>query len=262
MYFYNFLGYPSLFLDGRDIWTGSSPSDWDDSIAVEITKPSVITLNMTGTYNSSSKTGVINASFRNDSTATITARVYFVITEDSLYHLDPNGHAWHNHLARDFLPDQTGEQVTITPNQTVVKSRNFTLDATWVDTRCYIVAWLQADAPSRRVFQAGEIKMTDLTGIEDITPVEIDHKSVRLLSNPNTDHVKFAIHLCNKEPYQISIYDIQGRLVKVLKGWVMQENETVVWDRKTDNGKKLNAGIYFYLFRSSSYYTEGKIIIQ
>ncbi|MEO0206816.1 MAG: Omp28-related outer membrane protein [candidate division WOR-3 bacterium] len=262
VYFYDFQGYPSLFLDGRDIWTSWSPSDWRDSVEVEMTKPAPVTLTITGSYNPSTNTGTINAAYRNDSTASITARIYFVITEDSLYHPDPNGHAWHNHLARDFLPDQTGEQVTISPSQTVTRSRSFTIDAAWNENKCYIVTWLQADAPSRNVFQAGEVRVMELVGVEENTPVKIDLPWMKLRSNPCTDDVKFTIHLCNRDPYIISIYDIQGQLVRVIRGIASNGTETITWDRNNGSGRKLSSGVYFYKFQSNDYQTGGKIILE
>ncbi|MEO0216576.1 MAG: Omp28-related outer membrane protein [candidate division WOR-3 bacterium] len=256
------MGYPSLFLDGRDIWTSWSPSDWRDSVEVEITKPAPVTLTITGSYNPSTNTGIINAAYRNDSSASITARIYFVITEDSLYHLDPNGHAWHNHLARDFLPDQTGEQVTISPSQTVTRSRNFTIDATWNENKCYIVTWLQADAPSRHVFQAGEVPVMELAGVEENTPVKIDLPWIKILSNPCRDDVKFTLHLRKRDPYTINIYNIQGQLIMAIEGISSNGTETIIWDRKNGSGQRVSAGVYFYTFQSDAYHTGGKIILE
>jgi len=157
--FYGSNSYPSLWIDGVVQWPMST---WRSTIISRMATPSPITQTISGHYNPGTNTGTVYASFRNDSTAAITARVYFVITEDSLYNLDPNGHAWHNRMARDYLPNQLGEVVTINPGNTVIKSRSFTISSQWNENRCYIVAWIQADAPSRNVYQAGEIAVMDL----------------------------------------------------------------------------------------------------
>ena len=257
--FYNFQGYPSLFMDGVDLWPIST---WRPSIVNRMNQPSPITLTIMGDYNPATNNGTVDASFRNDSSAAITARVYFVITEDSLYHVDPNGHAWHNHLARDFLPDQTGETVTISPGETVIKSRSFTINGAWDEDMCYIVTWLQANAPSRNVFQAGEIEVMNLIGVEEVVEVEKVMSTVSLITNPCfSDDIRFSLNLPEHTRYQIEIFDILGRRIGTLNS-ISQNNKEEVSCNLNQGSDNITAGVYLYRFTSNILKTSGKIIIN
>ncbi|MGB7053908.1 MAG: Omp28-related outer membrane protein [bacterium] len=258
--YYTFYGYPSLFADGVDLWPIST---WRPFINSRVNQPSPFTLLMTGNYSASTNTGTINASYQNDSTAAITARVYFVITEDSLYHLDPNGHAWHNHLARDMLPDQTGELVAINPGQVLDISRNFTIDASWNEDKCYIVTWIQADAPSRNVYQAGEVEVMDLVGIEENTLSRVPQSYITLLNNPcSSDNVRFELNVPQGTSYRIEIFDPIGRKIKQYNGMTSNEKEILSCDLSHLQHNRTSAGVYFYRFTSSIHQANGKVIVR
>ena len=259
--FYNFLGYPSLFGDGVDLWPIST---WRPYINSRVNQPAPFTLGMTGNYSASTNTGTITASYQNDSTAAITGRVYFVITEDSLYHQDPNGHAWHNHMARDMLPDETGELVTINPGQTLDISRNFTIDAAWNEEKCYIVTWIQAAAPSRNVYQAGEIEVMDLVvSIEENNNNGIQQWSVTLVNNPSSaDNIRFALSIPQGTPYGIEIFDAIGRKITEINGTILNDREIVSCNLNHDNNSHASAGVYFYRFMSPVHQANGKIIVR
>ena len=258
--FYDFEGYPSLFCDGVDLWPIST---WRPYINNRINKPSVITLTFDGYYNPGLDTGWVSASFRNDSSAAITARVYFVITEDSLYHLDLNGHAWHNRLARDMLPNQTGETVTVNPAETVTLARSFTINALWNENRCYVVSWIQADAPSRDVFQAGEIVLTSLPGVEENSNLTIRNPHVSLINNPClANNVRFSLDLPANTSYQIQIYDILGRSVKTITGNAANGTEEVLCNLNHGHHNRVSTGVYFYRFTSPVIRTIGKIVVR
>jgi hypothetical protein len=254
------MGYPSLFADGVDLWPIST---WRPYINNRVTQPSPFSLVITGDYESANNTGTINASFQNDSTAAITARVYFVITEDSLYHVDPNGHAWHNHLARAFLPDHIGEQVTVNPGQVVDINRAFTIDPSWDENRCHIVTWIQADPPSRNVFQAGEVDIIDLVGIEENKETEIVRANVSLVSNPTSaSNVRFLLGVPQGTQYRLEFFDVAGRNIKTVSGIAANDNEIVHYDLNQGGTARVNAGVYLYRFTSSILNANGKIIVR
>ncbi len=260
--FYIFYGYPSLFRDGFDVWSDSSPGDWRDSVEARMSRPSPVTITTDGYYNPGLDTGWFSASFRNDSSAAFTARVYFVITEDSLYHLDPNGHAWHNHLARDMLTTQIGEQVTINPSETVTITRELDMDPTWVKSHLYIVTWIQRDAPSRDVLQAEEVVLLSLPGVEENTNLEVHEPGVSLVSNPcAAENIKFALDLPENTLYQIDIYDILGRQVMAISG-ISAQGTDVTCNLNQNRLERASSGVYLYRFASPVLNTTGKIIVR
>jgi hypothetical protein len=258
--YYIFYGYPSLFADGVDLWPISTWRPW---LTSRMAQPSPVTLNITGGYDPVTNNGTVTASFQNDSASAITARVYFVITEDSLHHLDPNGHEWHNKLARDILPDETGEVVTIDPGQTVDVTRPFTIDAAWDETRCNIITWIQVDAPSREGLQAGKIKIMDLVGIEEIVVEKLEKSVVTLMNNPcSADHVRFLIELPQGTAYEFEVFDVLGRNVKSLAGITSGDHEILQFALNDEGQNRVSAGVYLYRFVAESETATGKIIVK
>jgi len=260
--FYAFAGYPSLFRDGKDIWAGSSPYDWRDSVVARMAKPSPMTLTITGSYNAGTNTGTISASYRNDSTASVTARFYFVVTEDSLYNLDPNTHAWHNHMGRDFLPDQTGELVTIAAGATATRTRNFTISAAWNENKCAIATWFQRDAPTRDVLQSGHVNIMNLVDVEEGKQVVADVPFARQINNPCSRSANFIIHVLERSEYAISFHDITGRQLRTLSGIASPGDNEISWDLRDMNGERVSAGIYLYRISNPNIHKTGKLIVR
>jgi hypothetical protein len=258
--FYVFYGYPSLFADGVDLWPISTWRPW---LTNRMNTSSPIVLNISGDYDPVTNNGTVNASFYNESANAITARVYFVITEDSLYHLDGNGHAWHNQLARDFLPTEIGEQVTINPAQNVDVSRLFTIDPAWDENRCSIVTWIQEDPPSRDGLQAGKTKIMDLVGIDEIIVHKTARPAVALMNNPcSSDNIRFTVELPQGTEYRIDIFDILGRNVHTCTGISESDRDIVQFDLNQNDNRRVAAGVYLYRFTSQSVNTTGKIIVK
>ena len=98
---------------------------------------------MWGVWSRTQSSGTVYAQFRNDSTATLNGSVYFVVTEDSIYQPTSYGDVWHNHVARDYLPNHLGESVSIPASDSVTLSRDFTLDASWNASMIQFATWLQ-----------------------------------------------------------------------------------------------------------------------
>ena len=258
--FYVFQGYPSLFADGVDLWPIST---WRPFINNRVNVSSPFTLTITGNYDPVNNNGSITASYQNDSSAAITARVYFVITEDSLYHVDPNGHAWHNNLCRDFLPTQTGELFTVNPGQVINVNRDFVIDPSWVENRCRIVTWIQADAPSRNGYQAGKVKLMNLVGIEENNIDIVQNTTVSLVNNPCSAHdIRFLLDVPQGTSYRIDIFDVIGRRVQTITGTTENDREIVRCDLRGSEIGQVSSGVYLYRITSSELNTTGKVIVK
>jgi hypothetical protein len=220
---------------------------------------------MWGDYLPTSGTGTIYAKFRNDSTATISGRIVFVITEDSIYYIAPFD-TIHNHVARDYLPDQNGEVFTIIPNDSVLVNRNFTIPPTWNMDKCEIVTWIQNDSlllpdSTKEIWQAGFKKVSELIGIEDVTH---DHpfSEVKSIPNPCTNGTRFMFNLAKGEQYSIALYDVSGRRIRILNGVATGNEDSIKWDCRDDNGVLVCSGIYFYYFKRNVIHTIGKVVVK
>ncbi len=256
---------PWLWYDGNPDG-GYNPNTWRRKIVNRMNQPSPVTLTMWGDY-AADGSGTVYAKFRNDSTASLNGRIIFVITEDSIYYHARNGDLWHNHVARDYLPDQNGQTVTIASGDSVTISRSFTIQSGWDESKCEIVAWIQSDVlqsdSTKEIWQGGKISITELS----IKEKENNKKSlisnqVNLFPNPCMNSARFEFTMPLGSEYCINIYDVTGREVKTIKARVNRERELVKWNLKDNKGEKVKSGVYFYKFTSRFLNTSGKIVVR
>ncbi len=248
---------PNLILDGTP--RGSGYTSWQSYIVARMNQASPMRLLMWGTYGSGS--GTINARFYNDSTASVTATVYFVITEDSCYYAAPNGDQWHNHVARDYVPNQIGQQVTIPSGDSATVAQYFTIQYGWNVNRCNIITWIQ-NSSTREVYQAGKIKVTDLTAVEENEQDNLVKKEILSLPNPCVNGTKFQFNIGAGTQWKIIIFDVLGRPIQQIDGIGNAQNQIVEWNLKDNKGNRVKSGIYFYRFISAELNSTGKIVVR
>lgn len=221
-------------------------------------------MTISGSYNPSNNQGTVTVSVRNDSTATIAnSRIYVCITEDSLYNADPNGHAWHNHMFRDFLPDQNGDTVTTAAGQTRSVTRSFTINAAWNENHCAVAAWYQQTSGVKDVFQSGWRRVMSLVPIEEMEPAPAPaYPLARLLANPCAAAARLEVSLNAGARYRLAIYDNLGRPVRTSTGATRRDREIISWDLRDDRNQPVSSGVYHYLFTSGAGRASGSIIVK
>ncbi|MDD5529180.1 MAG: kelch repeat-containing protein [bacterium] len=83
---------------------------------------------------------------------------------------------------------------------------------------------------------------------------------IKIYPNPGTKEINFAFN--NKASnVSIDIYDLSGRTVKRLNVSENKGMNTLVWDGRDTNGKKVSTGMYFYNVRGDRISQKGKFII-
>lgn len=256
---------PWLWYDGNP--HGSFQySLWETKIVERMNDPAPVTITMWGYYEINADTGRVYAQFRNDSTDAITGRVIFVITEDSLYYSGPNGDVWHNHVARDYLPTQNGQIVSIPAGDSVTIDQPFSFAANWLRYRCEFVTWIQNDSMTadsvKEIWQGGILKATALTGVEEEKTEEIISEKVTVKPNPCVMSTSFTFSLPSGEDYSINIYDVLGRHVRTLQSIANGGKESAQWDLKNNKGSLVGAGVYFYCFESKTISISGKVVVR
>lgn len=247
---------PNLILDGTP--KGSSYSSWQSYIVTRMNQPAPMRISMWGTYGSGS--GTIYARYYNDSTALVTAYVYFVITEDSIYYVTPYGDQWHNHVARDYVPNQIGQQITIPAGDSATVSQAFTIQSGWNVNRCQIVTWIQNNS-TREVYQAGFKKVTELTAVEESQSKNVISK-VSSIPNPCVNGTKFQFSIDKGIDWKILIFDVLGREIQRFEGNGNGANQVVEWNLLDHNAKRVKSGVYFYRLISSELNANGKIVVR
>ena len=249
------------------LWYDGNPhgsyiyTNWQNLIVNRMNVASPVTITMWGNYNATTRSGTINARFRNDTPYPLAGNVLFVITEDSIQLSTPNGDLWHNHVARDYVPDYIGSAVEIAGGDSLTYSQPFTLLSNWNLNRCEIVTFFQntrlAPDSTKEMYQGSMIKVRDiLSGIEEErNDLPIGSHSVQVLPNPGVSETRFAFTLPTGNRYKINIFDVSGRTVKTLNGVAGGKRELV----KCELNK---AGVYFYHFESEVVNSTGKIVIK
>jgi len=255
---------PWLWYDG-DKHGSYTYSTWQSKIVNRMNQASPVTITMGGEYSPTDGSGTIYAQFRNDSTATINGRVIFVITEDSLYYAAPNGDNWHNHVARDYLPNQNGQTVSIPAGNSVTVSQPFTIQSGWNVDKCEIVTWIQNDVmqpdTTKEIWQAGMIKVTNI-GIKETNHREISTRAVNPIPNPCVEGTRFVFSLPEGVEYRINLFDVTGRRIRTLKGTATGNTESVKWQLRDDKGSLVGSGVYLYRFESDRINTTGKVVVR
>jgi hypothetical protein len=256
---------PWLWYDG-DQHGAYQYSTWQSKIATRMAQDAPVTITMWGDYTQTDGTGTINVQYRNDSTATLIGNAVIVITEDSLYYAGPNGDVWHNHVARDYIPSQIGQSVTIAAGDSTTISYPFTIQSGWNENKCDILAWIndtqyQSDS-TREVWQGGIKHVMDLIGIEEHESEVASLENIVVAPNPCEQRTSFLFELPVNTQYWIDVYDVSGRHVKSLAGNTKKLREMFSWDLTNDQGTRLSSGVYLYQFKSDVLSTSGKIIVR
>ena len=267
-YYYPPLGgnYPNgwLWYDGNhhgkdEFWT------YESLIVNRMNQPSPVTITMWGYFTPTTGNGTIFTQFRNDSMAAIDGRVLFVLTEDSIYYPAANFDSIHNHVARDYLPDHNGVTVSIPAGDSVTVSQPFSVQAAWDDEQCRIVTWIQKDIPqadsTKEIWQGGIKPLSELGVCEqrsDITPIP----AILPIPNPCLAYTSFSFNLPAGVEYQINIFDVMGRSIRIMKGKASTSTESIKWNCRDDAGSSVRSGVYLYHFESRIINTIGKIIVR
>ena len=254
---------PYMWYDGDK--GSTSYSTWQSQVQSRLLLDAPATITMWGDWSPATLTGTVYAKFRNDSTVTLNGLVNFVVTEDSIYRVTPNGDQWHNHVARDYLPTQAGESVSIPAGDSVTKSRTFTLNSIWNLDMIEFVAWIQnptmAADTTREIWQGATLDIDELGIAEYVSEVPQTY-NVAVTPNPCSDAARFTFTLPSSAQYGITIYDISGRVVRTFHGNAAGSEENVAWNLRDETGVRVSSGVYLYRFESEGMKTTGKVVVR
>jgi hypothetical protein len=266
-YWYNngwYYATPWLWIDGNKD-AAYTYSGWPTQINQRTAVPSPVTITMWGDWWPLGGTGTVYAQFRNDSTDALTGNVIFVVVEDSIYQPAPNGDQWHNNVARDYIPNWIGDEITIPAGDSMTISQNFTLGTTWNPDKIYFVAFIQDTAMQPdtiiEVWQGGKLDITEL-GVQEFGNTSTTVTNIMPTPNPCVNGTRFSFTLPAGDRYQISFYDITGRKIRTLNGVASGNEQTVEWNLRSENDTRVSAGVYLYRFESNNIYTTGKVVVR
>ncbi|MEO0019611.1 MAG: Omp28-related outer membrane protein [candidate division WOR-3 bacterium] len=247
---------PWLWVDGRQ--RGYNYNLWRNYVASQISVPTPVLITLSGNYDPATREGEIKALIQNDSTEDLTARVSVVVTEDSIYYAAPNGDPWHNHVCRDYIPDQTGTVLTIPAGAADSVILPFTINSNWNEEKCKIVVYAQstemvpADS-SYPAYQGAEVNILDLVGIQEKKAYNLKPQ-LRIIPNPVRTKAELLFNAQPGTPYQLLLHSPDGRLLKKFSGIASGETKLRI-------EKRLNSGIYLYRLTLNQSTFSGKLIV-
>jgi hypothetical protein len=257
--------YPNgwLWIDGNQHaatawWT------WDTLIMARMNRPATVDIRLRGYYSAANRTGMISALFRNDSSAAVAGRAILVITEDSLYYPAPNYDSIHNHVARDYLPEQNGQVISVGPGDSAVVNQPFTVAADWIVSNCRIIVWVQSDSvqtdSTKEIWQGAMIPISALSIAEEVSKPLIE--GIRAVPNPCARAVNISFTPQPTELYSVRVYDVSGTVVREFSGIGERGRETLNWDLNDRGGSRVSSGVYFCVAESGKSRSALKIVVR
>jgi hypothetical protein len=266
--YYGASGHPTVYSDGIIKRTGGSTGNYaqyraDFNARKVISSPLLIRIY--GDYDGGTRQGTANACITNTSVASVTGMLQFVIVET------PIAYAWQTEdtlvfVARDMLPSENGEVVTIPAGDSIIKSRDFTLNTSWVKENCEFIVFVQG--ATKELYQSAKETIQSF-GIEEKSTIETLSTTLKASPNPFVEKTVISYSEIvnggkstnNLSPAQLTIHDISGRLVRQfpINDSRLTNNETT-WDGKDNTGITAKAGIYFAHLSTNDYSISRKIV--
>lgn len=241
-------GVPSFFIDGapssnfyhgfQDAMQSYSPMDFDLSFDPD-TQELTVTLNV------------------NEMMAPLpNLKVYAYITEDNVYYAGGNGETHHSQAMRYIYPNTTGLDV-----DTSLGSHTYVLDthlnSSWAYDELRATVYIQ-NKDNNQILQAGTDFLTNIEGSGVISAAgDLVTAALHLNANypnPFNPSTKISFNLPRDEHAEISIYALDGKLVKTLVSETMTQGpHDVVWAGKDASGASVASGAYFYRLKTPSF---------
>lgn len=256
---------PWAWIDGKN--RSYQYAAWAGYVSSAMLIPTDINMNMTGEYNPSTHAGSITAVIYNSAGTALNAALQVAITEDSIHYTAPNGDPWHNHVLRDYVPDQNGTPISIAAGAYDTVTVEYTLDPSWVEHFTSIVAYVQSSTTqadsSRPVYQSRVAPLLSFTGTEEPRVPRSFYDNVTVAVGPNPCRANAQFRFTGKagEGYRLAIYARDGRLVRELAGTIGAGANTLIWDRTDVHGQKVAGGVYGYRLVSTGAAASGKLVL-
>lgn len=151
---------PHLYVDGT-IDAGGGYGSWPGTIDGRMSNVSPFVVSIDGYVTTSG--GPICVKVKSDGSALGPGPfiLQVAVVESGLHYTGPNGDPVHNYVMRDMLPDPSGEQFSLSLNDSLLFMRNVPWNTGWLVSNCEIFAWVQ-EKSSKSVLQAGRRPVSQL----------------------------------------------------------------------------------------------------
>jgi len=164
--------------------------------------------------------------------------LYATITED-----DADGLGY-NHVPRVLYPDVNGRLVDKYPGF-FQKIFSFSLDPSWKFDDLRLVSWVVEKSPDgfEKIVQSHSRFVTDTPATTGEVPARTALTGI--FPNPFNPRTTVSFELVSRERARVAVYDLSGRLVKVLADRVFNGgSHDLVWNGRDRNDQSVAAGVY------------------
>lgn len=154
--YYGNQGTPDVRLDGNHdelggIHTGTMYPVYRAYFDTRKTVSSPLTIDMSTTYDSSSRQGELTVVIRNPGSSAVSGQLQVALTESHIHFVWQGMDSLH-HVEREMLPSASGESISVVAGDSLVKTRDFTLDTSWVAQNCNLIAFVQ-NKSTKEIYQ-------------------------------------------------------------------------------------------------------------
>jgi len=247
--YYSVSGVPHMQVDGV-VDAGGSSSYWS-VIQSRYAIDSPLDIELSGTYNESSRLGTLNVTVT--ATDDITLEGLFLriaLVESDIYWHAPNGAYWHHQTMRHMFPYSLGTRIYISEEGEVIqRSEAISCPDPIVPENSELIVFVQAHG-SRDILQAARIPIADLTPVsvdETGNSLPLKFELAQNYPNPFNANTTISYTLTNDGQISLAVYDLAGRKVaNLFNGNQSAGNYQIVWDGTDNSGQVASSGIYFY----------------
>jgi len=247
--YYGISAWPTVCGDGlSDIWP-CNQSTLAADLAAHGAKSSPLEITLT-----ENSEGDFTASITADSDVTGASLVMVAVLDE---YVPANGGGM-SHLpyhAKVFMTPVTGEAFSITSGETIDINKTFVVDPTWDYEAMGVACWVQRtggtnpspspDMPTKREVYQAAFLATGETGVESPAAAS----SIALSAptpNPFLGSATLALSLGEPGRVEVAVYDVTGRVVRVLSSSVLDAGDhSITWDGRDARGAECAAGVYF-----------------
>jgi hypothetical protein len=167
--FYAVSGTPHVRLDGDKsvvggIHYGTMYPVYREYFDQHKTVPSPLVIDLTCSYDSTTRQGRLDIKLKSTAGIAVNGQLQVALCENHIYQV------WQGldslqHVERNMLPDAAGEAVTVPADDSITRSRDFTVDAAWVARNCELVVFVQ-DNSTKAMYQGARIGVYQVPALE------------------------------------------------------------------------------------------------
>jgi len=126
--------------------------------------PSPLDIGLTCTYDSVTRQGHLDIKLKNTTSSGVSGQLQVALCENHIYYVWGTLDSLH-HVERNMLPDASGEAVTVPANDSITRSRDFSVDSTWVARNCELVVFVQNNS-TEAMYQGALVGLYQVPALE------------------------------------------------------------------------------------------------